>query len=131
MRTPMIGLIVFALAVASMTFWGCSGSVGVRTTTPVVVESKAPGPPPHAPAHGYRHKHPDGVVLVYDSGLGLYAVSGHADVYFYEGTYYRAHHGVWESTKHFNGNWQKTSSKSLPAGLQEKQVAKGDKGKKK
>jgi phage baseplate assembly protein gpV len=127
----MIGLIVFALAVASMTFWGCSGSVGVRTTTPVVVESKAPGPPPHAPAHGYRHKHPDGVVLVYDSGLGLYAVSGHADVYFYEGTYYRAHHGVWESTKHFNGNWQKTSSKSLPAGLQEKQVAKGDKGKKK
>jgi hypothetical protein len=131
MRTPTIAIMILALMVASIAFWGCSGSVGIKTSTPVVVETKAPGPPPHAPAHGYRHKHPDGVVLVYDAGLGLYVVNGHADVYFCEGTYYRAHHGAWESTKHFHGNWKKASSKSLPAGLQNKQVAKGGKEKKK
>ena len=131
MRTLAVGIMIFALALASMAFWGCSGSVAVRTTTPVVVEKNEPGPPPHAPAHGYRHKHPDGVVLVYDSGLGLYIVSGYASVYFYEGRYYRMHHDMWESTAHFKGNWRKTSSKSLPPGLQEKQVAKHNKGKRK
>ena len=132
MRTPMIALAFFVFAAACIALWGCSGSVGVKTTTPVVVaEKNIPGPPPHAPAHGYRHKHPDGVVLVYDSGLGVYAVSGHAGVYFYEGVYYRTHHGVWESTNHFHGNWRKASAKGLPPGLQEKQVAKSGKEKKK
>jgi hypothetical protein len=86
-------------------------------------------PKPRSLIHGYRHKHPDGVVLVYDSGIGLYAVSGHAGVYFYEGSYYRANHDGWESTKHFQGNWKKTSSKSLPPGLQTKQAARNAKGK--
>jgi len=45
MRTPMIGLIVFALAVASMTFWDAADRLGPDHDA-VVVESKAPGPPP-------------------------------------------------------------------------------------
>ncbi len=31
---------------------------------------KKNGPPPHAPAHGYRHKHHDGHQLEYDSKSG-------------------------------------------------------------
>lgn len=131
MRTPAIAIMALALAVSVIALWGCSGSVGIQTSTPVVVEKNVPGPPPHAPAHGYRHKHPDGVILVYDAGLAVYVVSGHAGVYFSGGYYYRVHRDVWESTKHFHGNWRKTSSKSVPPGLQEKQVAKSSKGKKK
>jgi phage baseplate assembly protein gpV len=127
MRTPKIGLILPVLALAGVAFWGCSGSVRYQKTTPVVVEKDDHGPPPHAPAHGYRHKHPDGVVLVYDSGLGLYVVSGHKNVYYSEGRYYRYHQDVWESATHFDGKWKKTSSKKLPPGLQDKQVAKGNK----
>ena len=130
MQTPKIGLMIVVLALASLAFWGCSGSVRHQTTKPVAVEKNVPGPPPHAPAHGYRHKHADGVVLVYNSGIGVYVVSGYTNVYYFEGRYYRSQHGVWESTPHFHGKWRKASCESLPPGLQDKQVAKS-KGKKK
>ena len=66
---------------------------------------------------------------MYDSGLRLYVVSGHANIYYSDDRYYRLRHGVWESTTHFQGNWRRASSKSLPPGLQSKHVAKGKKKK--
>ncbi len=61
------------------------------------VESHAhkPGPPPHAPAHGYRHKRHSGPELVFDSALGVYMVVGHEHHYFHDGHYLRRHDGVW------------------------------------
>ena len=50
---------------------------------------KGNGPPPHAPAHGYRHKHQHGVELVYSSELGVYVVVGFPNHYFSEGHYFR------------------------------------------
>ena len=46
------------------------------------------GPPPWAPAHGYRHKH-HGADLVFDAHIGVYVVVGHPHVYFHDGHYFR------------------------------------------
>ena len=55
---------------------------------PVMVH--APGPPSHAPAHGYRHKHAHhGVELVFDSAFGVYGVVGMSDHFFHAGHFYR------------------------------------------
>ena len=60
---------------------------GKGASGPVVL--KKAGPPPHAPAHGYRHKHEHGVELVFDSQLGVYVVVGWKDHFFSAGRYYR------------------------------------------
>ena len=83
---------------------------------PVVVH--APDPPPHAPAHGYRHKHAHhGVELVFDSALGVYAVMGLADHFFYDGHYYRQLAGGWEMSVRIDGGGAVASHAKLPRHL--------------
>jgi hypothetical protein len=83
---------------------------------PVVVH--APGPPPHAPAHGHRHKHPrDRVELVFESKLGVYVVVGHADHWYCDDHYYRAARGAWYVATRFEGPWKLVEVAHLPAGL--------------
>jgi len=60
------------------------------------------GPPPHAPAHGYRHHHHD-VDLRYDVHLGVYVVIGHPHHFFHDGRYYRRIADRWERC----GSWKK------------------------
>ncbi|GAI19521.1 unnamed protein product, partial [marine sediment metagenome] len=60
------------------------------------------GPPPHAPAHGYRHKH-QGVELVYDSGRGVYVVVDFPLHFYFKGHYYRYHEPHWEAGVHVDG----------------------------
>ncbi|MEJ2719691.1 MAG: hypothetical protein P8181_00940 [bacterium] len=86
------------------------------------------GPPPHAPAHGYRHKH-ENVVLVFQANLGVYAVDGHQGYYYHEGEFYRLHKGKWQTGAHFNGPWKKTSVSKLPKGLTHTQQANAKKNK--
>jgi hypothetical protein len=50
---------------------------------------REPGPPPWAPAHGYRHKHAQGMELVYDAQLGVYVVVGRDGLYFRHDRFYR------------------------------------------
>jgi hypothetical protein len=66
------------------------------------------GPPPWAPAHGYRHKHhsPD---LVFDSEIGVYVVVGHPHVYFYDDHYFRVVSSHWERCR----DWEKARWKSV------------------
>lgn len=79
------------------------------------------GPPPHAPAHGYRHKHEHGVTLQFDSGIGAYVVLGHAGIYFHNGLYLRRHaRGHWQSAKHYRGPWQRSAARDVPAKLDRK-----------
>lgn len=93
---------------------------------PAVVVHK-PGPPPHAPAHGYRHKHAHhGVDLVFDSGLGVYIVVNLTDHYYHDGHFFRLHDGVWQISAHLNHGW-KHASKRLPPGLAKKHGKKGHK----
>lgn len=78
------------------------------------------GPPPHAPAHGYRDKHRHGQRLVFDAALGVYVVAGLPYHYFHDGHYYRFHGGIWEASVHPKGPWRHISKKRLPPGLRKK-----------
>lgn len=78
------------------------------------------GPPPHAPAHGYRHRHADGVELVYSSSLGVYLVSGHEGLYFHHDYYYRSVGSSWEMSIHVGGPWKTASVSKVPKGLRKK-----------
>ena len=100
-------------------------STGHTGTSVETVEVKK-GPPPHAPAHGYRHKHGD-VVLAYESDLGIYVVVGHEGYYFHKGDYYRSHKGKWQTSADVKGPWKKISDSKLPNGLNKNQHAKANK----
>ena len=82
------------------------------------------GPPPHAPAHGYRHKQ-HGVELVYDSGRGVYVVVELPNHFYFKGHYYRHRETQWEVGVHIDGSWELVSEKSLPPGLRGKEKGKG------
>lgn len=79
-----------------------------------------PGPPPHAPAHGYRHKHHGGVELVFDAGLGVYVVVGHAGHYHDGDRYYRWKDGGWSVSVRLDGGWSRVAAHDVPPGLRAK-----------
>jgi hypothetical protein len=87
------------------------------------------GPPPHAPAHGYRHKHDvahGGVDLIFDSGLGVYVVVGWPDHYWHLDRYYRFANGLWMVSARIDGGWADCEPGRIPDGLREKHArAKG------
>ena len=128
-----IAVPVLVVVAGGLVLSSCSSGVRYKKTshptksTEKVVTKK--GPPPHAPAHGYRHKH-GSVVLVYKSELGIYTVDGHEGYYFHESAYYRSHKGKWQKSKDMKGPWKKVSDSNLPASLQSNQHAKAKKGKK-
>lgn len=103
---------------------------------PVVHEGSGHGPPPHAPAHGYRrkheqayHSHTGSVELVFDSGLGVYVVVGMRDYYYWNNSYLYVRDGQWWMSTYLDGEWRPRDTSSLPGGLQQKYAA-GAKGKK-
>ena len=56
---------------------GCNTlGIGIQRTGAIPPKKiyHKPGPPPHASAHGYRHKHHDGRELEYDSKIEAYIV---------------------------------------------------------
>jgi hypothetical protein len=119
MRTNLLFLSLFTLA-ATLALTSCSGTARYKNTgppapSPEIVVSKN-GPPPHAPAHGYRHKHGN-IVLVYQSSLGIYAVDGHQGYYFLEGHFYRRNGSKWQVSAQFEGPWKKVSKAKLPKEL--------------
>ena len=132
MNAARIVLASVALAVAVS---GCSSRTVVRAgsktnTEPVVVadDSKKPGPPAHAPAHGYRHKHPeDGVELVYDSKLAVYIVSGYKHTYFTNGVYFRYMDDTWKLSKRVAGPWKIVIERDVPSTLHERYAEHHDK----
>ena len=127
-RIVRISLIVVLLA-TSIAVLSCSrtviraGGSNGRTTDTAKADKK--GPPPHAPAHGYRHKHGDGVVLVFEASLGVYVVSGHKDLYYHKDRYYRLYKSKWQSSGKIDGPWRKSPDNKIPPGLQEN-VAEAD-----
>lgn len=102
-QTVLLGSFVFST--------GCS----VHT-----VHDHGYGPPPHAPAHGYRYKH-HGHELVFDSGLGVYVVVGLPGVYFHDGAYYRFDHDHWYYSRELKDDWREyKDDRGLPPGLMKK-----------
>jgi hypothetical protein len=88
---------------------------------------KRGGPPPHAPAHGYRHHH-EGAQLRYDAHLGVYVVIGHPDHFFHDGHYYRRLASRWDRCGNWKkGNWKPIELARVPAPLVKHYQAKGPK----
>lgn len=84
------------------------------------------GPPPHAPAHGYRAKYHDHD-LVYDAHLGVYLVVGLSDLYYHDGYYYRHTHDGWSYNRYLDRDkdWHRYDDRKLPPGLAKKYQGKG------
>ena len=119
MSRTKIGLFA-ALLSLSIAMPACQGTAVYRkTSTPKVVVRKA-GPPPHAPAHGYRHKHHGGVDLVYDTEIGVYLVMGHDHCYFHKDRFYRRTNGSWQVSIELGGKWSTIPDKKVPPGLEKK-----------
>jgi hypothetical protein len=78
------------------------------------------GPPPHAPAHGHRHKQNHGPELIFDSGIGVYLVTGYPSTYYYEGLYLRLDGAIWQASIGLGGPWEPRPSQSVPPGLRDK-----------
>jgi len=117
---------LLAALVIVVTVGGCHGVVlAPHHGRPVVVHQ--PGPPSHAPAHGYRHKHQTGAEFRYDSHLGVYIVEGEADIYFHDGWFLRIHSGIWQVSATLGGRWEPRSTEWVPPGLRSKHHAKKSK----
>ncbi len=118
---------LLAALVIVVTVGGCHGFVlAPHPSGPVVV--RQPGPPSHAPAHGYRHKHPSGAEFRFDSQLGVYIVLGQAELYFHDGLFVRIHNGSWQVSASFDGPWKSKATEWVPSGLRSKHHAKKPKG---
>jgi hypothetical protein len=122
-------LIPFVVSIASAALLAACSSSPPPSTAVVVAPTthKGHGPPPHAPAHGYRHKHGDGVNLVYDSGLGLYLVADVTGRYYWKGNYYRHRGSQWELSVSLGGPWIAAHRSKLPPGLKKSKKAKKEK----
>jgi hypothetical protein len=119
MRIKFLSLSAFVLTCMVLILVSCkSFSIGAGSG-----QRHKHGPPPHAPAHGYRHKH-NGIELVYDSGRGVYVVIGIPHHYYFKGHYYRLRETTWEMGIHIDGQWEFVSENSLPKGLRAKQKGK-------
>jgi hypothetical protein len=110
---------LLTVLVMVVTLTACQEIV-VAPRNPVPVAVRKPGPPPHAPAHGYRRKHERGADLRFDAKLGVYVVEGQADIYFYDGWFIRIRNGVWEVSARIGGDWQIRSARWVPSGLRAK-----------
>jgi len=113
---------------------GCN-TLGVGIQGPGSEHSKKiyhkPGPPPHAPAHGYRHKHQNGHELEYDSNAGAYIVLNVPETYFGNNLYIRlSAYGNWMVSTTLEGGWRVAVGNEVPYSLKEyKGKKKSNKGK--
>jgi hypothetical protein len=130
MRSRSLTALSVVLAGAAVVLTSCAGSSGTRPAPPrdrhyEVVKA---GPPPHAPAHGYRHKH-RGVVLVYEASLDVYRVEGRSGIYFYGSYFYRSSDGHWEASVNVGGPWRIVPDYRIPGKLLDHHYAKAGKKK--
>ena len=82
-------------------------------------DNRGYGPPPHAPAHGYRQHYNDHD-FVYDSNLGVYLVVGYPDYYYLDNSYYRHSNDGWYYSQRADRDWQAYNQDRLPPGLAKK-----------
>lgn len=74
------------------------------------------GPPPHAPAHGYRAKY-RGHHLEFDGRRGVYLVVELPGVYWQAGWYYRLRRDRWQRSGDGDGPWHDARWGDIPIGL--------------
>lgn len=117
------GIALAVIAASALAAQGCIVDHHHRhwgeATRPAV--AKHGGPPPHAPAHGYRHKHRDAsgtrVTLQFDTGLGVYVVLGQPGHYWSGSRYFRWSGVQWEVSTKLAGGWTVVVSGDVPPHL--------------
>ena len=115
----ILGSPVAAAALVGLLLSPLGGCVHhVHSSDSPSVRGKSHGPPPHAPAHGYRHRrHGDGVELVFDAGLDVYVVVGLPGHYWHADRYLRWTDSAWSVSYRIDGDWVAISSDRIPPGL--------------
>jgi hypothetical protein len=74
-------------------------------------------PPPASPWDGYAHAHRSGALLHFDSDLGVYTVSGAADLYYFGNAFIRRRSGLWEFSPRPSGPWAAGRAEWVPVRL--------------
>jgi hypothetical protein len=82
-------------------------------------EQRGYGPPPYAPAHGYRTKI-HGHNMLYDAHLGVYVLLDLHDHYYHNLVYYKYNKKNWYYRQHDKDKWRKYDKRKLPEGLSRK-----------
>ena len=103
---------------------GCCAVLSGCTATNVDIHAQGgpqyqkPGPPPHAPAHGYRHKNHEGHELEYNSKISVYAVVNLPETYFGNNLYIRmSSNGTWLVSTTLRGGWRPAAHGEVPYSL--------------
>ena len=111
-------LMALALLVFASLFASCASSSVNHRHGEGVATKKNGGPPPHAPAHGYRHKHrTDGVELAFESVSGVYIVIGFPRHYYLDERYFRIRTGTWQVSTSIDGAWKTIGMTDVPLGV--------------
>ena len=113
-----IKIAILALPIALLV--GCVGSTAVRyDSNPHYRYSDVyyrSGPPPYAPAHGYRH-HYHNHDMIYDSGIRAYILVGLPGYYYDDGFYFRYSNIGWQFSVRLNDGWRATDERRVPKTL--------------
>lgn len=122
-----LAIVLSAVALAS-----CVAVEPARTPAPAPgpAMSRGHGPPPHAPAHGYRAKTAQDVDVVFDTKLGVYVVVDVPGSYWVDDRYYRKGTSGWAVSASLQGPWAVCPLGDLPKGLQNGASKKNGKSKK-
>ena len=100
---------------------GCASKAVDRS----VVGGGEYNPHAQAPPHGAVYETDDGVKLIYDFNLEVYAVVGMPELYHHRDNYYRENEGRWELSTSLGGEWNDVEIGTLPVGLQLRDIDKG------
>ncbi len=115
-KKARLALVLFGAALIAIAVPGSA-----RAELSAVIADASPvhkkGPPPWAPAHGYRRKHQSGVNLIYDKGFGAYTVDGHPGCWFHDASFFCRRNSGWHSSAKIGGPWEGVLVKNLPPGL--------------
>jgi hypothetical protein len=110
--------LALVLSIVALSACVAVGSDRAPASSPGPAASKRHGPPPHAPAHGYRAKTPQGVNIVFDTQLGVYVVVDLPDRYWLDDRFFRKASSGWTVSTSLDGPWKACATVDLPKGLQ-------------
>ena len=102
MRSALAMLVGSGILLAS----GDGRAAFVPRNGPAPQLASALSPPPRSPADGHAHAHRTGALLRFDSGLGVYTVTGSANLYYFGDEFIRHRSGLWEFSARPSGPWE-------------------------
>lgn len=103
----------------------CTSTNATRNAQTGPSKSRGHGPPPHAPAHGYRAKTHDGLELVYRADFGVYEVEGRTNYYYQDGLVYHKDSIGWIVGRSVDGPWTSVTEAQIPPGLRSDRPGQG------